>query len=91
MSLGSDPTNFLFKKRFIFILCVLISVLAGFMSVECVGSLGIGVTHSYELLCGYWVLNLKSLEEQSLLSTAEPSIQPCLCSLSQIRTLFCGV
>ena len=31
---------------------------------------------SCELPCGYWVLNLEPLEEQSVLLTAEPSLQP---------------
>jgi hypothetical protein len=35
-----------------------------------------GVTDSCELPCGFWELNLGPLEEQSVLLTAEPSLQP---------------
>lgn len=33
-------------------------------------------SYSFELLCGFWELNLGPLEEQSVLLTAEPSLQP---------------
>ena len=34
------------------------------------------ITDSFELTCGCWELNSGSLEEQSVLLTAEPSFQP---------------
>jgi hypothetical protein len=34
------------------------------------------ITDGCELLCGYWELNSGPLEEQSVLLTAEPSLQP---------------
>ena len=45
---------------------------------EGVGSPGTGVTGSCEPPCGRWELNLDPLEEQSVLLTAEPSLQPCV-------------
>lgn len=42
---------------------------------EGVGSLRSGVIDSCELACGCWELNLGPLEEQRVLSTAEPSLQ----------------
>ena len=41
-----------------------------------VQSPGTGATESYELPCGCWDLNLSPLEEQLVLLTAEPSLQP---------------
>jgi hypothetical protein len=37
---------------------------------------GIGVTDSCEPPCGCWELNSEPLEEQSVLLTTEPSLQP---------------
>ncbi|KAL6074356.1 hypothetical protein STEG23_012106, partial [Scotinomys teguina] len=37
---------------------------------------GTGVTDSCELPCGFWDLNPGPLEEQPVLLTAEPSLQP---------------
>lgn len=39
-----------------------------------VGLSGTGVRGSCKLLCGYWELNLGSLEEHSVLLTTEPSV-----------------
>ena len=35
-----------------------------------------GVTDRCEMPCGYWALNASPLEEQPVLLTAEPSLQP---------------
>jgi hypothetical protein len=43
---------------------------------EGVRSPGTGVTDRYELLCGCWELNPVPLEEQPVLSTTKPSLQP---------------
>jgi hypothetical protein len=42
----------------------------------CVKVSDLGVIDSCELPLGYWDLNLRPLEEQSVLLTAEPSLQP---------------
>jgi hypothetical protein len=34
------------------------------------------IVHDHEPLCGCWELNSGPLEEQSMLLTAEPSLQP---------------
>lgn len=40
---------------------------------------GTGVTEGFEPLCGYWELNPGPLQEQPVLSTAEPPpLQPLL-------------
>ena len=44
---------------------------------EGVGSPGIGVTDNCELSHECWELNLGPLEEQPVLLTTEPSLQPC--------------
>jgi hypothetical protein len=46
----------------------------------CVGvrSAGTGITDSCDLLCGCWELNPGPLEEQPVLLTAEPSLQPLI-------------
>jgi hypothetical protein len=50
-----------------------ISVLPACVSVRFPGT---RITDSCELLRGCWELNLGPLEEQSVLLTAEPSLQP---------------
>ena len=37
---------------------------------------GTGITDSCEPLCGYWELNLSSLEEHPVLLLTEPPLQP---------------
>ena len=56
-------------------LCVLVFCLDVCLC-EGVESLGTGVTKSCELLCGYWKLNSGPLEEQPMLLTAKPPLQP---------------
>ena len=34
------------------------------------------ITDGCELPCGFWELNSRSLEEQAMLLTSEPSLQP---------------
>lgn len=80
-------TFYLFKKWFIYILYALIGVLAGYVCWVCWISCNWNYT---QLWASMWVLGLWK-SSQSLLSTAEPSFQQCLCSLSLIKTLFCGV
>jgi hypothetical protein len=61
-----------------------------------VGSPGTGVIDGCEQPYGYWDLNPGPLEEQPVLLTAEPSLQPCKHSFSQERRncwlmrLWCG-
>jgi hypothetical protein len=43
---------------------------------EAVRSPGTGVTDSCELPCGYWELNPVCPEEQTVILTTEPSLQP---------------
>ena len=43
---------------------------------EGIGSPETGVMDSCQLLCGCWELNPESQQEQSVLLTAEPSLQP---------------
>ena len=43
---------------------------------EGIRSPGTGFSDSYELPCGCWELNPGPREEQSVLLTAEPSLQP---------------
>ena len=50
---------------------------------------GTGVTNSCELSCGCWELNLGPLEEQSVLLTAESSLQLLLCHFSFYFFSFC--
>jgi hypothetical protein len=45
---------------------------------EVVGYLKTGVTDRCELLCGWWDSILGPLEEQSVLLTSEPALQPYL-------------
>ena len=53
------------------------------------------ITDDCEPPCSCWELNSGSLEEQSVLLTTEPSLQPCilefltLCSHSHVRKYFC--
>jgi hypothetical protein len=54
------------------------------------------ITDGYDLPCGCWELNSEPLEEQSVLSTAEPSLQPtsfCLPVLNHwtFHTRMCAV
>jgi hypothetical protein len=46
------------------------------MYAKYLGSSGTGVIDSYVLPCGYWKPNPDSLEEQPVLLTTEPSLQP---------------
>jgi hypothetical protein len=46
---------------------------------EGIGSSRTGVTDGYELPCGSWELNPGSLEEQTVLLTAEPYHQYSFC------------
>jgi hypothetical protein len=45
---------------------------------EAVDSPGTGVTHGLEPPCGCWELNLGPLQEQPVLLTTEPSLQPLI-------------
>ena len=49
---------------------------------------GIGVTDSCELPCGFWELNPSPLEEQPVLLTAEPSLQPSILSFKSENNFF---
>ena len=64
------------KKRE-FTLCALVLCLHVYLC-ECARSLRTGVADGGELPCGCWELNPGSLEEQLVLLTAEPSLQPHL-------------
>ena len=64
-----------FFHLFIFILCALVFCLHVCLG-EGVKSPGTGGTHSCELSCGCWELNLGPLEEQPVLLTIETSLQP---------------
>ena len=63
-----------FLKEFIFFIIHL--TLFYMLWFEGIRSPGTGVTNSCELPCGCWDLNLGLLEEQPVLLTAEPSLQP---------------
>ena len=43
---------------------------------EAIGSFGLELQKSLELLRGYWELNQGPLEEEQVLLTSEPSLQP---------------
>lgn len=53
---------------------MVIGVLPAYMSVS--DSPGTGITNSSVLSCGCWELNPVPLEEQPVLSTTKPSLQP---------------
>ena len=67
-----------------------------FVYVHCYSAMGVkypgtGITESCELPCGCWELNPGLLEEQSVLLTPEPSLQPtrkCFFSALPIILLF---
>ena len=63
-----------FRSLFIYI-CALTFCLHVYLS-EGVRILGARVTDSGELTCGCWKLNPGPLEEQPVLLTTEPSLQP---------------
>jgi hypothetical protein len=55
---------------------------------ESVGTPGTGLIDSFELPCGCWELNTHLLEEQSVLLTADPSLQPQVCGIFQIYLFY---
>lgn len=86
-----DICWFLSLKIFIFISCVWLFYLQVWMNTVCMSSaprgqkriinfleLELRVTVNH-LLCGCWELNPVSLQEQQLLLTIEPALQPHLC------------
>lgn len=86
--------SIVFFKRFIYFTLTCVSVLLAYMSVhyihawcllrskEGIGSPGSEISDGCELLCGYWDLNLDSLEEQvRLINCWASSSAPILSSL----------
>lgn len=75
---------FPFKKKkhdlFIFVLCALLFCLHICLC-EVVRAPETGVINSRELLCWCWELNLSPREDQPVLFTAEPCLQPPACFL----------
>lgn len=82
-SLNTQPFSSLKKFH---LMCMV--VLPACMSVHCInalcpwrpeediGSLWTGVSDGCETLCGFWKLNQDPLQEQQILLTTEPSLQP---------------
>jgi hypothetical protein len=65
-----------------------VDVFSARMSVDCVGSPRAEVTDSYKPLCILWESNLGPLEEQHVLLTAEPSLQPSYFFFFSLTTSF---
>lgn len=55
-----------------------ICVLCSQRPVEGLGSHGTGIMGNCELSCTFWELKLGSMEEQPVLLTIEPSLQPLI-------------
>lgn len=56
---------------------------------EGIGSPGAGVTDCYKLPSGCWRLNTGPLEEQQVVFTAKPSLQPCSLSVCAQMHMCC--
>lgn len=69
--------SFCLQTKFVKIRFILFSVFGVFAWNKCVSSsLETGIRGVYEWLCGCWALNLGPLEEQTVLLTPEPTLQP---------------